>query len=399
MTLRRAILLVIVALVVGAAAYWAFRPRPVAVDLAAIERGTLEVTVKEEGTTRIRDVYVVSAPVAGTVQRIPGRVGDLVEADRTLVAILRPAAPAFLDVRSRREAEAALEAASASVKLADAQLREAEADAALARSELQRLQTLASRNIISDRTLEEAQANLARAEARVASAEATVDVRKQEKEVAEARLIGPETLEAMGESSCCISVHAPVSGEILAIHQESEAVVNAGTPLVEVGDRSLLEIVAELLSSDAVRVPDGAPATIEGWGGPALEARVDRIEPAGFTEVSALGIEEQRVRAVLQLRSPPEERKRLGHGYRVLVNIVVERHEDVLLVPLGALFRQGEQWAVFVATPEDQAALRLVEIGARDDDHAVLLSGLEEGDTVILHPSDTISDGTAVESR
>ena len=399
MTLRRAILLVIVVLAIGAAAYWAFRPRPVAVDLATIERGTLEVTVSEEGTTRIRDVYVVSASVAGTVQRIPGRVGDQVEANRTVVAILRPAAPAFLDVRSRREAEAALEAASAAVKLADAQLRESEADAVLARSELQRLQTLASRNIISDRTLEEAQANLARAEARVASAEATVDVRKQEKEVAEARLIGPETLEGPGESSCCIPVHAPVSGEILAIHQESESVVTAGTPLVEVGDRQLLEVVAELLSSDAVRVPDGASATIEGWGGPVLKARVDRIEPAGFTEVSALGIEEQRVRAVLQLQSPPEERQRLGHGYRVIVNIIIERHENVPLVPLGALFRQGERWAVFAATSEGQAALRFVEIGARDDDHAVLLSGLEEGDTVILHPSDTISDGTAIVSR
>jgi HlyD family secretion protein len=190
-----------------------------------------------------------------------------------------------------------------------------------------------------------------------------------------------------------------VDGEILTIHHESEAVVAAGTPLVEIGDRAALEVVAELLSSDAVRVPPDAPAVIEGWGGPPLEARVHRVEPAGFTKVSALGIEEQRVRTILRLINPPEERERLGHGYRTLVRITVERHDNALLVPLGALFRQGQDWAVFVATDAGQAALRVIETGARDARSAVVLSGLEEGERVILHPSDRIEEGTAIEER
>jgi len=380
------------------AGWWAFRPQPVAVDMAAIERGALEVTVSDDGTTRIIDVYSVSAPVTGTVQRTPGSVGDEVEAGRTTVAMIRPAAPAFLDVRSRREAEAALAAAAAAVQLAEAQAVEAEAELDLARSEQRRVEELARRNVVSERMFEEANAAVRRAEARLNIAGATLEMRRRELESAQARLIGPESGAGAENGDCCVVVTAPVDGEILVIHHESEAVVAAGTVLVEIGDPADLEVVAELLS-DAVRVRQGAQARIEGWGGPALEATVRRVEPTGFTKVSTLGIEEQRVRAVLDLPGPEGEREGLGHGYRVEVAIVVERHEDALLVPLGALFRQGADWAVFAVDEDGRAALRRIEIGARDARSAVVLGGLSENERVILHPSDRVAQGVSVVAR
>ena len=381
------------------AGWWAFRPQPVAVDMAAIERGALEVTVSDDGTTRIIDVYSVSAPVTGTVQRTPGSVGDKVEAGRTTVAMIRPAAPAFLDVRSRREAEAALAAAAAAVQLAEAQAVEAEAELDLARSEQRRVEELARRNVVSERMFEEANAAVRRAEARLDIAAATLEMRQREMESAEARLIGPETGAGAENGDCCVTVRAPVDGDILTIHHESEAVVAAGTPLVEIGDPAKLEVVAELLSADAVRIREGAEARVEGWGGAPLEARVRRIEPSGFTKVSTLGIEEQRVRVILDLTGGAQARPGLGHGYRVTVAIVVKRHDDVLLVPLGALFRQGSDWAVFVAGADDRAALRKIGIGARDARHALVEAGLAEGERVILHPSDRVAAGVAVTMR
>lgn len=397
--LRKTLLIVAGLALAGTAAWWVFRPQPVPVDLATVERGTLEVTVSDDGRTRIIDVYSVSAPVAGTVQRTPGSVGDAVTAGETVVAMIRPAAPAFLDARSRREAEAALAAAEAAVNLAEAQHTEVEAEIDLARSEMRRVQELARRNVVSERMFEEAEVGLRRAEARLRVAAASLEMRRREKDSAEARLIGPEAETGSGNGACCVVVRAPVDGEILTIHHESEAVVAAGAALVEIGDPTELEVVVELLSSDAIRVRPDAPARVEGWGGPTLEATVRRVEPTGFTKTSALGIEEQRVRAILDLSASGEERQGLGHNYRVLARIVVERHDDVLLVPLGALFRHGADWTVFAADGEGSASLRTIEAGARDTRHAVVLSGLSEGDRVILHPSDRVSDGVAVTAR
>jgi HlyD family secretion protein len=384
---------------VGAVLYWAFRPQPVAVDLATVETGPLQVTVSDDGKTRIREVYTVSAPVAGTVQRTPGRVGDQVKANQTIVAMIRPVAPELLDARAKREAEAALAAAEAAVRLAEAQYSEAQTELELASSELDRAEELSRREVSPEVSLEQAQSSARSAEARLASAAATMEMRRQERESAQAALIGPEMEEGMGSDDCCIAITAPVDGEILVIHHESEAVVEAGTPLVEIGDPADLEVVAEFLSSDAVRIPAEAPASIEAWGGPPLEARVREVEPTGFTEVSALGIEEQRVHTVLDLLASPEERQRLGHNYQVLVRVTVEQYDDALLVPLGALFRQGSEWAVFVVNADGKAELRTVETGARDTRQAIVLSGLSEGERVILHPSDRIAAGTAIEER
>jgi HlyD family secretion protein len=385
--------------VAGAAIWWALKPQAVPVDMAEVARGPLEVTVSDDGKTRIIDVYTVSAPVAGTVQRTPGSAGDRVVAGETTVAMIRPAAPAFLDARTRREAQAALAAAEAAVRLAEAQAVEAQAELDLAMSEQRRVGELARRNVVSERIFDEANAGVRRAEARRGIAAATLEMRQREMESAQARLIGPEDGSAAPNGDCCVVVTAPVDGEVLTIHHESEAVVAAGTPLVEIGDPARLEVVAELLSADAVRVSQGADARIEGWGGTPLQARVRRIEPSGFTKVSTLGIEEQRVRVILDLPGPAEERPGLGHGYRVNVAIVVERHDDVLMAPLGALFRQGTEWAVFTVGEDGRAALRRIRIGARDARHALVEDGLAEGERVILHPSDRVADGVAVAAR
>lgn len=399
LSLRKSAPVIAGLVVLGGLGWWAFRPQPVPVDIATPERGVLEVTVADDGRTRIIDVYSVSAPVAGTVQRAPGSVGDRVVAGETAVARIRPAAPAFLDARSRGEAEAALAAAQAAVKLAQAQADEAVSELDLARSEQRRVEELARRNVVSERMFEEALAGTRRAAAQLDIARATLEMRRREMESAQARLIGPEAGPPTGNGDCCVVVTAPVDGEVLIIHHESEAVVAAGTVLVELGDPARLEVVAELLSSDAVRVEPGATARIEGWGGPTLAASVRRVEPTGFTKVSTLGIEEQRVRVVLDLEGDAQQWRGLGHGYRVRVAIVTERHEDVLLVPLGALFRQGADWAVFAVGEDERAALRIVAIGARDARNAIVLSGLAAGERVILHPGDRVAQGVSVTPR
>ncbi|MCC2110981.1 MAG: HlyD family efflux transporter periplasmic adaptor subunit [Hyphomicrobiales bacterium] len=373
-------------------------PKPVFVDIAEIGRETLEVTVEDEGVTRIRDVYTVSAPVPGKVLRSPREIGDTVIADETLVAVIEPTDPTFLDARSQRVAEAAVSAAEAAVNLAAAQVREANSQLDFAKSDLERAERLADRKTISERSLEKARLDVATAEANLARAIATEEVRKRELESARAQLIQPgET--STTSASCCVQVRAPVNGRVLTIMNESEQVVQAGTPLIEIGDPADLEIVVDLLSRDAVRVAVDAPARIDGWGGGLeLKGIVTRIDPAAFTKVSALGIEEQRVKTVLKITSPHAEWKTLGHGFRVVARIVVARAENTLAVPLAALFRQGEDWAVFRVIA-GRAVLTPVEIGERNLHIAEVKSGLAEGDRVILHPSDSIGEDVEVALR
>ena len=395
--LKHMFLVLLVAALAGAAA-WAMWPRPVAVDVAEIGRTRLEVTVEDEGTTRIRDVYTVSAPVPGKVLRSPREVGDAVTAGETLVAVIEPTDPAILDVRSRKVAEAAVRAAEAAVNLAAARVREARSQLDFAKGDLARAERLAARKTISQRALEKARLDVVSAEANLASAIATEEVRKRELEQARAQLIEPGQEESE-RADCCVEVRAPVSGRVLKIINESEQVVQAGTPLIEIGDPRDLEVVVELLSRDAVRARVGAPARIDGWGGDrTLQARVSRIEPAAFTKVSALGIEEQRVRTVLEFTSPQAEWESLGHGFRVVARIVVHRAENVLVVPLSALFRHGDDWAVFKVV-NGRARLTPITIGERNLHMAEIIGGLHAEDRVIVHPSDEIGDGTAIVER
>lgn len=397
---KRALLAAVAAIVMGGLVY-ALRPLPVPVDAAVVGTGPLEVTVDEEAVTRIREVYRVSAPVAGKVLRSPREVGDAVIANETVVAVILPGDPSFLDARARRELSAAVAAAEAAVALAVAQVQRAVAELVYVHAELSRKQRLLRTNTISEQAYEKARLDVETGKAAVASEKAALELRRRELESAQARLIGPETPQAYENHAeeCCIKVQAPVSGRVLTILNESEQRVLPGAPLLEIGDPHDLEIVVELLSSDAVQVAVGADAHVVNWGAPRrLRARVNRIEPAGFMKVSALGIEEQRVNTVLDLLDPEEQWQDLGHDFRVFVRIVVWRTEDTLRVPLSALFRHGEDWAVFRII-DDVARLTLVELGHRNTQFAEVINGVSQKDRVILHPSDRIEDGVRVVER
>lgn len=395
--MKRLITAVVVLALVAATA-WALWPRPIPADLAVIGTGPLAVTVEDEGIARIEAVYTVSAPMAGTLQRSPRHVGDAVVAGETLLAVIEPMAPAFLDIRSQRVAEAAVEAAQSAVSLADAQVTQAAAELDFAESDLARAQELSRREAISARELDRARLAVRTAQSALASAEASRDVRVRELESARANLIQPGT-EAEAPRACCLQVRSPVSGQVLEVIVESEQVVQAGAPLVSVGDPKRLEIVVDLLSRDAVRVVPGARAIVDDWGGAdTLEARVVRVEPTAFTKVSALGIEEQRVRVVLALLEPEKAAGRLGHRYRVVARIVVWEENDVVQAPLGALFRESGEWAVFVVE-DGVARVRRVRLGERTMRSAQVLDGLAPGETVILHAGDRIVDGASIVAR
>lgn len=396
--IKRGLLAALALAIVGGLAY-GLTPRPVPVDTAVLEKGPLRVTVDEEGKTRVRDVYTVSAPIPGQVLRSPLEPGDAVIGEKTVVAEILPTAPPFLDLRGQQEAEASVAAAVAAVALAEAELKGALSELKFAERELERARALASRDTIPERALEKARVDAETATAAVAKSEAGLEVRRRELESARARLIAPSDPGVVtGNPTCCLTVRSPVSGRVLEVVQKSEQPIAVGAPLALIGDTSDIEIVVELLSSDAVKVREGAKATIEGWGGPPLAARLTRIEPAGFTKVSALGIEEQRVRVVLDLVEKDDVAARLGHAFRVFVRIVVQEETSILRVPLGALFRSGGSWAVFVVE-SGRARLRPIELGARNTTHAAVISGIEPGARIILHPSDRVTEGARVAER
>jgi HlyD family secretion protein len=394
---RRGILLIVAAAIVAGFVY-ALMPRPVPVDFATVDRGALEVTADEEGVTKIRDIYDVSAPIGGYLDRFPLEVGDRVERDVTIVAEIRPSSPEFLDVRTRREREAAVGAATAAVRLAEAGLTRARADVQLAEADFKRSEQLAQSGIISDRAMEITMNAAAAARARLREAEASLELRQSELATAEARLIQPTGGYNAHPATCCMPIKAPVDGVILEVLAESAQVVAAGAPIARIGDPGDMEIEVDLLSSDAVQVAPGSEAYIEGWGGTVLKGRVRRIDPSAFTKVSALGIEEQRVNVILDLLDPHSTWQTLGNEYRVFVRIVTWRSDDVVRVPLAALFRRGDQWTVFKVV-NGIAEIVPVSIDHRDKSFAEVKAGLAADDVVILHPSDQVEMGAAVESR
>lgn len=313
------------------------------------------VTIDDEGKTRVRHIYTVSAPVAGKVLRIshPSKahgisrhVGDPVMADETVVAVMQPMTPGFIDARSREELEAAVASADAAVKQAEANIRRLQAALDFSRTEFQRAQALARTQTISAQAFDRSKFEVESNEAALISAKAQLERRFARTSLA-ARLIDPTSVVAPANPACCVQIRAPVTGRILKIIQDSEAVVQAGTPLIEIGDPSDLELVADLLSTDAVQIKVDAPVRIDGWGGAPMQGRVIRVDPAGFVKVSALGSEEQRVRTTIDFPDPPEAWSRLGHDYRVIMRVIVWSADDVLSVPVGSLFRRDEDWAVF----------------------------------------------------
>ena len=378
---------------------YAFLPSPVPVDLAAVENGLLQVTVEGEGKTRIKDIYTVSAPIAGRVTRIEIEAGETVTAGQTVVARIEPSQPEFLNVRSQAQAEARLSEAEANKSLADAGLEKALAEAAYARSEYKRAKGLPLGRSITQRALDDSERMVKTRGADVVIARAAVRVAEFQLAAARATLIAPGQGPNTGAGGCCIELTAPVSGRVLRVIDESERVVVSGQPLLEIGDPKSLEVVVDLLSADAVKVKPGASAMIEHWGGDfVLGGRVRVVEPSGFTKISALGIEEQRVNVIIDFTDPPQRRLALGDGYRIEARIVVWEDYHAVKAPVSALFRHGEAWAVYVAE-DGRARLREVEIGGRNSSAAQILDGLAEGEQVIPHPGDLITDGARIVVR
>lgn len=396
---KRTILLtgVGVALVAGMS-YVAFRDDPIPVDYADVTRAPLEITINADGKTQVRDLYEVASPIAGMAMRSPVDVGDIVTSGETVVAIVQPSSSGLLDERSRRQAEAALQEALAARQVAEADLQQARETQAFATTQYERTQALVTRGVSSITRLEDDTQRLRVADAALVAAEARIEMAKGSVDRARASLIEPSE-EDTTTASCCVELHAPSDGVILSVAAISQRPVAIGAPLVTIGDAREIELVADILSNDAVRLEPGALAHVERWGGSeALEARLDRIDPKARTKVSALGIEEQRVDAYFTLISPIDERPNLGDGFSVFLRIVEWRADDVLQVPLSSVFRIGEDWAVFVDNGAT-AELRSVTLGRRNGQTTQVLDGLEEGERVVTHPSDAISDGVSLVER
>lgn len=396
-TRRNIVLGLIGAAVAGGLLYVSFRPEPVPVDLHTIESGTLTITVDVDGTTRVKELFEVAAPISGVALRSPVEVGDRVTAGDTVVAEVEPVEPALLDARSRLQAEASVREAEAALSVAETDLARAREDQLYARTQYDREATLVERGVSSITRLEDAHQKRAIADAAVAAAEARVEQAEGALARARAALTGP-AVASDSERSCCTRILAPADGVVLSVDVISERPVTAGTLLLTIGDPGELEIVADLLSSDAVRLPEGARASVERWGGAPLEARLRSIEPAARTKVSALGIDEQRVDAIFDLVSPAEERTGLGHGFAVFLRIVEYEEPDVLLLPLSAAFRSGDGWAVFRADGDTVQRVP-VELGRRNGRVAAVTSGLDAGDRVVVHPSDKLGDGALIVQR
>ena len=369
-----------VALAAGGA-IWLLRPAPLPVETAPVTRGPLQVTVDEEGETRVRDRYVVAAPVAGRVTRIELQEGDRVAVGAVVGRLL--AAP--LDARAREQAAGRVAQAEDAQRAADAGVSQAQAAAEQARRSCQRAQELAARKLIAPEERERAELDETTRARELESAQFRAQAAAHDVEVARAALLAG--------AGTAIPLRSPVRGRVLRIPERSERVVLAGTPLLELGDPTKLEIVADLLSSDAVRVKPGDTMLIEGWGGgTTLRGRLRRIEPSGFTKLSALGVEEQRVNVIGDFVDSPGA---IGDRYRVEVRIVVWEGRDVLQVPTSALFRHGDAWSVFVIEG-GRARQRDVRVGHQSAFATEVADGLREGDVVIRNPSDRIAEGLRV---
>ncbi len=385
-----------VLLIAGAltAAFW---PKPTMVDMGEVTLGTMRLTIDEEGRTRVRDAYVVSTPVAGQLQRVSVQPGDPVVRGETIVAHMHPTNPAALDVRTREQALAAVNAAQAALRVARADLNAALANHDLAQTELSRTEQLVERGISSAAVLDRARQTARVTQANVDTAEAAISMREAEIANAQAQLIDFDDqglATAIGTASDDIPLYAPADGRILRVIQQSKTFLPTGAPIMEIGNISNdLEVVVELLSTDAVQVAIGDPVIVADWGGPTqLTGEVIRVDPFGITQFSALGVEEQRVNAVIAFASPPEDYSGLGHGFRVETKIIVWEAEDTLIVPASALFRSRDSWAVFVVA-DGTAQLRIIEIGPNNGIEAQVADGLSEGDRVILYPSSGLSGG------
>ena len=397
--MKRFPLMLLAVLVLGALLYVAFRPQPVDVDLAAVTRGELRVTVDEDGKTRIRERYIVSSPLAGRLLRIEMKPGDTVLRGDSLLATMQPRDPELLDARELASSEARVKAREAALQRAQPVLESARVALEFAESELGRAREIAREKGISDQELDRAESNYRLRSEEFRAAKFSERITEFELELARAALLRTNPENEGKENNHQFEIHSPINGRVLRVLQESATVVTAGAQLLELGDPSDLEIEVDVLSSDAVKIQPGARVLLEQWGGDQpLEGVVRLVEPSAFTKISALGVEEQRVNIIVDFVDPPDMRKTLGDGFRVEARIVIWEAADVLKIPMSALFRIDEQWAVFVVEG-DRARKRTVVIGQQNGLEAQVLTGLEFSEQAVLHPSDRLGDGSKVAAR
>lgn len=379
----------VISLLAVAGGFFLLRPKPVPVDVAEVTHGPMMVTVEEEGETRIHDHFIISAPVAGRLLRIGLDAGDSVKKGQVVARIV----PAPIEPRQRAELGAQLDAAKATTSEAQAEVERAQSEYQQAKRDRARSEKLADSGVISREALEQSQTREATARKALEAARQRVGAAKAEEAAAKARL-----LEAQrgGSPGAVVTVKSPLKGKVLRLFEQSERVVSPGMPLLDLGYSPQLEVVTDVLSTEAVKVHAGDPVLLEGWGGgKAIRARVRLVEPSGFTKISALGIEEQRVNVIIDFVDPPGP---LGDAYRVEARIIVWQSDDVLKLPASALFRHGNSWAVF-AVENGRALLREVKIGHRNSYQAEVLGGIAAGRQVILHPTNEIREGIHVRSR
>jgi HlyD family secretion protein len=378
-----------------AATIWAFRPQPVPVEIAVVTQGAFVETVDDDGVTRVRERYVVSAPLGGQLLRVGVKAGDTVERDGG-VAVIVPSAAAMLDPRTRAELSERVGAAEARVQRAGAEIARSRAALAQARVDLERADKLAKSGFVSASARDQAELAL---QIRQREAESAVfEKHAAEHDLAQARAaLARSRSFADGHSPGTEwELRSPVAGRVLKVLKESETVVAAGTPILEIANPRDLEVLVDVLSNEAVEIVPGAAVMLDAGGGLLLEGRVRLVEPSAFTKISALGVEEQRVNVTIDITSPPEQWQALGDAYRVDARIVVHRREQAVKVPVAALFRDGESWAVFLDA-EGRAQKRRVEISRRGGLEAVVEKGLAPGDRVIVYPGDAVEDGARVE--
>jgi HlyD family secretion protein len=397
MKLRRWIIVIIITVGIISAIVYGFMPKPVSVDLVKVSRGSFKVTVEEEGKTSVKDRFILSAPVAGFKRRIKLDVGDRVQKGQTLVE-LEPLKSNLLDPRSRAAAEAAVSSAEASLKVEEERERAATADKEYAEKNFERVKKLHEGGYVAKDALEQAEAGAKRMEANLLSAKAAVKVARFEldRALTALRYSAAEDNRIQGK---IVRVQSPVSGSVLKIYRESEGVVQSGEPLIDIGDPEKLEVKVEVLSADAVKMRPGTPVLFERWGGNSiLSGKVRVVEPAGFTKISSLGVEEQRVFVIVDITSSDKNEKALGDGYRLEASFIIWEGKDVLQVPASALFRKQDGWAVFVVK-NNRALHREVKVGQRTGLVAEILSGLSEGEEVISHPDNSIEEDTRIRPR
>jgi HlyD family secretion protein len=395
-SIRRKLFVIVIILAVVSATIYGFIPKAVDVDLVDVSRGPLQVTIEEEGRTRLKDRFVVSAPTAGYMQRISVKVGDPVRKGQ-IVAALEPLRSQALDPRSRAEAEAIVSAVEAGLNAVVEKERAAKADVDYIEKRLERMTNLYDKGSIAKDQLDQIQSEAKKARAVQGAAKAAVDVSRADLERAKKTI--QDYTRGRTEKRDTVYVSSPVDGSIFRIYRESEGTVAIGEPLMDIGNAKNLEVRVDLLSSDAVKIKKGARVLFKRWGGEGTLTGIVRVvEPAGFTKLSSLGVEEQRVLVIVDMTSPPDVWRALGDGYRLETHFVVWEGREVLQVPASALFRSGTKWAVFLED-NGKARQRIVETGQRNGLTAEILSGLKEKEKVIAHPDDSIGDGALIRRR